>query len=148
MLVLRYADLPAMAGRELGCSDWVELSQSRIDAFAEVTADRQWIHVDVERADREAGGTIAHGFLTLSMLSALCGEIFQVEDASRILNYGLNKVRFVSAVPSGARIRLRQTLSGVDARPDGLMLTSECVMEIEGQERPALVAEWLTLVFA
>lgn len=147
MLTLKYGDLPGMIGRELGCSDWFALTQARIDAFADLTDDHQWIHVDVERARREAGGTIAHGFLTLAMLSALAGQVFQIEDASRVLNYGFNRIRFISAVPAGGRIRLNQRLAGVEAKMDGLLLTADCTVEIEGQERPALAAEWLSLCF-
>lgn len=144
---LKYRDLPAMTGKELGCSDWFALTQARIDAFADLTQDHQWIHVDVARATREAGSTIAHGFFTLAMLSALTEQIFRVEDASRMLNYGLNRIRFINAVPAGGRIRLRQKLVSTEEKLEGLLLTADCVLEIEGAERPALVAEWLSLVF-
>jgi acyl dehydratase len=140
--------LPGLVGQELGVSGWHEISQARIDAFAEVTEDRQWIHLDVERATRELGAPIAHGFLTLSMLSAMTYEVTQFEGVSRGVNYGFNKVRFLAPVPAGARIRLRERLLSVEPKAGGLALTRECAVEIEDAEKPALVAEWLGVLYA
>ncbi|MHB8285052.1 MAG: MaoC family dehydratase, partial [Caulobacteraceae bacterium] len=103
MRTVRFDEVAGLVGQELGVSDWFVIDQDRIDRFAEVTEDRQWIHVDVERATAEIGGAIAHGFLTLSMLSAMTYTVMSVADASRGVNYGFNKVRFVSPVPAGAR---------------------------------------------
>jgi acyl dehydratase len=140
--------LPGLVGQELGVSDWHLISQERINQFAEVTEDHQWIHVDVDRATREIGGPIAHGFLTLSMLSAMTYQVAVIEGVSRGLNYGFNKVRFLSPVPAGARVRLREKLTSVEEKAGGLALTRECTVEIEGQDKPALVAEWLGVVYA
>ncbi|MBC6982708.1 MaoC family dehydratase [Caulobacter sp. 17J80-11] len=144
---VRLEDVPALVGQELGVSDWFVIDQPRIDAFAEVTEDRQWIHVDVERANAEIGGTIAHGFLTLSMLSAMTYQILQVEGVSRGVNYGFDKVRFLSPVPAGARIRLREKLLAAEPKAGGLALTRECTVEIEGQTKPALIAEWIGVLY-
>jgi acyl dehydratase len=108
--------LPGLVGQELGVSDWHLISQERINQFAEVTEDHQWIHVDVDRATREIGGPIAHGFLTLSMLSAMTYQVAVIEGVSRGLNYGFNKVRFLSPVPAGARVRLREKLTSVEEK--------------------------------
>ena len=142
-----FDDLPGLVGQELGASDWFEISQQRIDQFAEVTEDRQWIHLDVERAGRELGGTIAHGFLTLSMLSAMTYQVLQVEGVSRGVNYGFNRIRFIAPVAAGARVRSRERLLAVEPRAGGLALTRECTVEIEGGEKPALVAEWVGLIY-
>ena len=147
MRVVTFDELAELVGQELGTSDWFTLDQDRIDRFAAVTQDEQWIHVDVERAGREIGGTIAHGFLTLSMLSAMTYSLLRVEGASRGVNYGFNKVRFISPVSAGARIRLREVLTAAEPKGDGVTLTRECTVEIEGQAKPALVAEWLGLVY-
>ncbi|HTR17722.1 MAG TPA: MaoC family dehydratase [Acetobacteraceae bacterium] len=147
MREVAYADLPALAGQEIGVSDWVEISQERIDRFADVTEDRQWIHVDVERARREVGGTVAHGFLTLSMIPVLSQGTWRIEGVSRSLNYGCNKLRFTDVVPAGARIRMRNELLSAEPKTGGLLLTSRYTIEVEGKERPALIAEWLALVF-
>ena len=140
-------DLPALVGQELGVSEWFVVDQKRIDDFAEVTEDRQWIHVDVERATRELGGPIAHGFLSLSMLSVMHYDILRVRGAVRGVNYGFDKVRFLNPVPAGARVRLRETLLSVEPKAGGLALTRACTVEIEGQDKPALFAEWVGLVY-
>lgn len=147
MRTARFNEVADLVGQELGVSDWFVIDQARIDRFAEVTGDQQWIHVDVERATREIGGTIAHGFLTLSMLSAMTYTVMQVEDASRGVNYGFNKVRFISPVPAGSRVRSREVLVACEAKGDGLMLTRECTVEVEGQTKPALVAEWIGVIY-
>jgi acyl dehydratase len=135
-------------GRELGPSEWVIVDQEMIDRFADATGDHQWIHVDVERAKREmpGGKTIAHGFLTLSLIPRLADSLLRIENRRQGINYGSNKVRFVSPVPSGSRVRLRQRILEVqDVEPQGVRMTAQTTVELEGQERPALVAEIITL---
>ena len=144
-LVVAFSDLPDMAGRDLGVSDWLNLDQPRIDRFADATDDHQWIHVDVERAMREQGGPIAHGFLTLSLLPRLQDDLFRIEGADKVLNVGVNKVRFVSPAPAGVRVRLRQTVAAVEARAGGWQIVSDCVIEGEGQEKPLCVAQSVML---
>lgn len=144
-------DLLGLVGRQLGPSEWVTVDQAMIDTFAEATGDHQWIHVDVERAKREmpGGKTIAHGYLTLSLLPRLAKELLHVEKRSRGLNYGSNKVRFTNPVPAGSRVRLRQTIKGAEEIDgNGVRVTSESIVEIEGQSRPALVAETLSIHYA
>jgi len=143
-------DMKNLVGEEVGVSDWVVIDQDTIDKFAEATGDHQWIHVDVERAKTEmpGGKTIAHGFLTLSLIPRLGATIWAIEHRSRGVNYGLNKLRFTAPVPAGARVRLRQKLLAADdVKHDGVRLTFENTMEIEGQETPALVAEALSIVY-
>lgn len=131
-------------------SDWLTLDQAMIDAFADVTRDHQFIHVDAERARRETpfGGTIAHGFLTLSLLSGLAEQCFpRIEGSIEMLNYGLDRLRFLNPVPSGSRVRAHFTLKSCELKAEGRLLIRYAVqVEIEGQERPALVADWLALV--
>ena len=149
-VVAKPADLKAFVGKELGVSDWVTVDQNRIDQFADATGDHQWIHVDVERAKREfpLKTTIAHGFLTLSLVAGLTAQVYRVENSSRGINYGLNKVRFTNMVPAGARVRLRQTLHGADeVEGGGIKLTVESVIEIEGEKRPAVVAETISVKY-
>ena len=136
-------DLLQHIGRELGPSDWLTVDQAMIDKFAEATGDHQWIHVDVERARKEMpdGKTIAHGYLTLSLVPRLAATLMRVKKRSRGVNYGSNKVRFITPVQAGARIRLRQRIAKVEEIPGGVRITSEMTVEIEGQARPALVAE-------
>src|ERR671919_2430173 len=128
-------------GRELGPSDWMTVEQAMIDKFAEATGDHQWIHVDVERAKREmpGGRTIAHGYLTLSLVPRMAATLMRVKKRSRGVNYGSNKVRFITPVQAGARIRLRQRIADVEEIEGGIRITSEMTVEIEGQPRPALV---------
>lgn len=139
-------------GRELGVSDWVVVDQERIDAFAACTGDRQWIHVDVARAKRESpfGGTIAHGYLTLSLLASLAMEVGIVPgDASAGLNYGLDKVRFMTPVKAGSRVRSRVTIESVENKGGGRTLVKAMnVLEIEGEDKPALVAQTLAMLIA
>jgi acyl dehydratase len=144
-------DLLTLVGRELGPSEWLTVDQAMIDKFADATGDHQWIHVDVERARREmpGGKTIAHGYLTLSLLPRLASTLLQVRRRARGLNYGANKIRFTSPVPAGSRVRLRQRIAGAEEGPgDGVRVTSEMTIEIEGQERPALVAEVIGIHYA
>ena len=143
------ADLPKHIGQKLGSSDWLVVDQKMIDQFAEATGDHQWIHIDVERAKKEmpGGKTIAHGYLTLSLLPKLNQGIWRVKQRSRGVNYGSNKVRFMSPVKVGKRVRLRQKLAKVQPRAGGLQLTNECTIEIEGETRPACVAETVAVLF-
>ncbi|MNR29282.1 putative enoyl-CoA hydratase 1 [compost metagenome] len=134
-----------MAGRDLGVSDWLNLDQPRIHRFADATDDHQWIHVDVERATREQGGPIAHGFLTLSLLPRLQEDLFRIEGADKVLNVGVNKVRFVSPAPAGVRVRLRQSVTAVEARAGGWQIVSDCVIEGEGLEKPLCVGQSVML---
>lgn len=136
-------------GRELGVSGWLTVDQDRIDRFAEVTGDHQWIHVDTERARRESphGTPIAHGLLTLSLLPALRAEVGVVPDGvARVVNYGYDRIRFLSPVKSGARIRARVVLSAVEAKGEDVLLRTANTVEVEGEDRPALVADALTLL--
>ena len=139
------AALANYAGKEAGVSDWLEVSQERIDQFAEATEDRQWIHIDPERAARDSPykTTIAHGFLTLSLLSVLARHAIAVGGVRMGINYGLNRVRFVSPVPAGARIRGRFTLATVEQIKGGVQTTWNVTVECEGSDKPCCVAEWL-----
>jgi acyl dehydratase len=143
------SDLPRFVGNELGVSSWVTVDQSRIDQFAECSGDRQWIHVDVERAKRESPyrAPIAHGYLTLSLVAPLQMEIGAVpSDAGAALNYGLDKVRFLAPVKAGARVRLRVALIDVEKKGGGVVLKTSNTLEIEGSDKPALIAESLALI--
>jgi acyl dehydratase len=145
MMVLDLQQLAGIVGHEVAVSDWVVVTQGRIDAFANATDDHQWIHVDAERAKAEApfGTTIAHGFLTLSLLSPLMRDAINVDGLRMTLNYGLNRVRFVSPVPSGSRIRARIALGKVDDIGDSTQATWNVTIEREGSDKPCVVAEWL-----
>jgi acyl dehydratase len=149
MKTVAFDDVSALAGQEIGVSDWVTIDQERINTFADATGDHQWIHVDVERAKKEmpGGKTIAHGFLTLSLLPMLGAQILRVEGVSRGLNYGANKVRFTNMVPVGSRVRARQKMLSVEARSGGLQLINEFTIEIDGETRPAGVVEWISLIY-
>jgi acyl dehydratase len=140
------------AGRELGISNWVVVDQARIDQFAGCTGDRQWIHVDVERATREGpfGGPVAHGYLSLSLVAAMLIEIGIIpSDAASGLNYGLDKVRFLTPVKAGARVRARVGLMSAQPQDGGrLLLKLDCKLEIEGEARPAVIAEVLCMLIA
>ena len=142
--------LASFAGRDLGVSSWTILDQQRIDEFAKITGDRQWIHVDLERAARESpfGGTIAHGYLTLALLASLSMEIGVVPaDAKAGLNYGLDKVRFLTAVRAGARVRNRVHLLSAEDKGGGRVLVrTQNTLEIEDEQKPALVAEALVML--
>jgi acyl dehydratase len=143
------SDLAALVGQKLGTSEWVMVDQAMIDTFAEATGDHQWIHVDVERAKREmpGGRTIAHGFLTLSLLPRMSHMIWAIKKRTRGINYGLNKLRFTAPVPSGTRVRLHQTLKAAEPVEGGQRFTFEASVEVEGESRPALVAETLAIVY-
>jgi acyl dehydratase len=149
MKVIKYADIARHVGEEIGTSEWVLIDQDRVNKFADATGDHQWIHVDVERARRElpTGGTIAHGYLTLSLIPMLGSQLLRIEGVSRGINYGSNKVRFTNMVPTGSRVRARQKLLAVEAKGPGLQLTNEVTIEIEGQDRPACIAETISLIY-
>jgi acyl dehydratase len=138
-------ELRAAAGSHLGVSDWITIDQTQIDTFADATLDHQWIHIDEERAKAGPfGRTIAHGFLTLSLLSHLVSQTFRIEGTKMGVNYGLNRVRFTSPVPVGSKVRGNVELVDVTDIEGGIQMTTKVTVEIEGSERPALVAEWLT----
>ena len=145
MSAISLRNLEKRVGEEVGISPWVEITQERIDTFARAIEDFQWIHVDRERAKGSAfGGTIAHGFLTLSLLSRMSEMTFSFSDRKMGVNYGLNRVRFTAPVPSGARVRGRFTLAKYEKMADGgVQVTWSVVVEREGGEKPVLVAEWL-----
>ena len=147
MQEIAYADLPKFVGQEIGVSDWVEIDQGRVNTFADATGDHQWIHVDVERATKEIGGPIAHGYLTLSLIPYLGGQVMRVTGVTRGINYGSDKVRFTSMVRVGKRVRLRQKLLSAEPKSGGLQLRNECTIEIEGEERPACVAETISVLY-
>ena len=137
------AELPGLAGQQLGTSDWFEVTQERVNTFADATGDHQWIHVDVERAKAESpfGGPIGHGYLTLSLVVPMYSQVLSVTDAVMGVNYGLNKVRFPAPVPVGSRIRLTATLNEATEIAGGLQLTIGAVIEREGGEKPVCIAE-------
>jgi len=150
MLIIDSPDhLADHVGTTIGPGDWLTVNQNMIDSFAEITGDRQWIHVDVARAAHEMpdGKTIAHGFLLLSLLGTLLPTLYDVRGASRILNYGSDRLRFVTAVPSGARVRARVLFKSVQAITNGYKCVVETTMEVEGISRPALVAESIFMYY-
>jgi acyl dehydratase len=149
MLTLTGLDeVKAHAGQELGVSDWYQVTQEEINAFAEVTGDHQWIHVDPERAkETPFGGTIAHGFYVLSLAPRFSYALYTFEGFAFALNYGLNKVRFISPMPVGGKLRMRAKLVSVDDVPGGAQLLTEATFEREGGEKPVCVAEQLVRVY-
>lgn len=142
-------DAKALEGQEVGVSDWIVIDQDRINRFAEATNDFQWIHVDVDRAGKELpdGKTIAHGYLTLSLISALTDNFVHMENLTRAMNFGCNKVRFYTMVPVGSRVRARATVKQARKRAGALHLLSEVKIEVEGERKPACVAETLGMYF-
>ena len=144
-LALQIADLESRIGQEVAVSSWVEITQDRINQFAQATEDFQWIHVDQERARQSPfGGTVAHGFLTLSLLPMLTESSFEIVGRKMGINYGLNRVRFTAPVPAGARIRGRFTLAKLDQLEGGVQTTWNVVIEREGADKPAMVAETIS----
>ena len=143
------AEMLTCIGEELGPTEWLSIEQERVDLFADATGDHQWIHVDPERAKAETpfGGTIAHGFLSLSLLSPMAMDLgFSLEGIAMGINYGFEKVRFLQPVRSGSKVRGRFVLdNAVERQPGQWMLTYGVTVEIEGQDKPALIAQWLTL---
>ena len=143
-------DLASFIGAELAPSDWLVIDQAMIGKFAEATGDHQWIHLDAARARRDmpGGATIAHGYLTLSLLPRLIGLTYRIGNLGRSLNYGANRIRFTNTVRVGARLRLRLTIKAVEAVDgDGARVTSGCIIDIEGEERPALIAEIISQLY-
>jgi acyl dehydratase len=143
-------ELRKLEGEELGVCPWLTVTQAMVDAFAELTHDPQWIHIDVDRAGRESpfGGTIAHGFLTLSLISSLFRETIKIEGTQKMtINYGFNRVRFTSPVRTGARIRLRARLQSMRDVDGGVECAWDVKIEIEAAAKPAIVAEWLTRIY-
>ena len=143
------AELPSLKGQVLGVSEWFEITQDRVNTFADATDDHQWIHVDAERATAESpfGGPIGHGFLTLSLFVPMWSQILVVTDVKMGVNYGLNKVRFPAPVPVGSKIRLTATLVEVEEVKGGLQITAGGVIEREGSEKPVCVLESLTRIY-
>ncbi|QIG98274.1 MaoC family dehydratase [Bradyrhizobium sp. 6(2017)] len=150
MTEITVANISEYTGRELGVSDWLTVDQAMIDKFADCSGDRQWIHVDVERAKRESPyrGPIAHGYLSLSFVAPLSMQVGAIpRGAAAAFNYGLDKVRFLAPVKAGARVRLRVAIVGVERKQDGqLIIRSSNTLEIEGTDKPALIAESLALI--
>ena len=147
MTTTTMSELPSLVGRELGTSDWFEVTQEHVNQFAEATGDHQWIHVDVERAAAGPfGTTIAHGFLTLSLIPQFNTQVFALETPGAKLNYGLNKVRFPAPVPVGSRLRDRITLLAVKDMAGGKQITLQHTLEMEGADKPACIAEMLVLL--
>jgi acyl dehydratase len=144
------AELPTLKGQQLGVSEWFEITQQRVNTFADATDDHQWIHVDVERASRQSpfGGPIGHGFLTLSLFVPMWSQVLIVTDAAMVVNYGLNKVRFPAPVPVGSKVRLTATLVDVAEVNGGLQLTAGGVIEREGGDKPVCVLESVTRLYA
>jgi acyl dehydratase len=145
---LTLAELESAAGLELEPSDWVTLDQQKIELFAEATGDHQWIHVDPEAAAKGPfRTTVAHGYLSLSLLPDLLGRVLKVTDARMGVNYGIEKVRFTAPVPSGSRVRLKPTIRTAERRGEGVLYNVAVEVEIEGAEKPALVGEVVYLAF-
>jgi acyl dehydratase len=145
-IVCRIAELGQFVGKEVAVTDWVTVSQERIDAFADATEDHQWIHVDRARAPDESpyGTTVAHGFLSLSLLPYLLGQAVEIQGTRLGINYGLNRVRFTGPVPAGSRVRARFRLAAVEDIAKGVQTTWDVTVEREGEAKPVLVAEWIT----
>ena len=144
-----YADAPSLAGTDLGWSEWLEVTQDRVNTFADATDDHQWIHVDPERAkEGPFGGPIAHGFLSLSLTVKFWSELFDLEGVTTKVNYGLDKVRFVSPVKVGARVRMNAVIAEVTEVPGGYQFAVDQTIEIEGGSKPAVVARGLYRFYA
>ena len=142
-------ELPGLAGTDLGDSTWLEITQDRVNTFADATDDHQWIHVDAERAaSGPFGGTIAHGYLTLSLLIPMMSELLQVDGAAMAVNYGLNKVRFPSPIPVGARIRAHGVIAEVTDVEGGVQVTIDFTVEIDGVAKPACAAQGVYRYYA
>lgn len=149
MTTVGYDDLRTLAGTDLGWSDWIDVSQERIGTFADATDDHQWIHTDPERAkDGPFGGAVAHGFLTLSLAVPMWSELLDVEGVSAKVNYGLDKVRFISPVHAGARVRMNAVIADVVEIPGGYQLVVDQTIEAEGSAKPAVVARGIYRFYA
>jgi len=147
MLKVTCEELRGMIGRTIGPSEWVEVTQGRIDQYADAVSDHEWIHVDVPRATAAFGGTIAHGLLTLSLAPRLSQTLLDIVDRGADLNYGFERVRFLSVVHGGDRVRLRLRIMSLEPRGEGQLLCMEYTIEVEGKSKPAIVADWLFLLF-
>ena len=146
---IAYADVPGLTGTDLGFTDWVEITQQQVDTFADATGDHQWIHVDPERAKGGPfGGPIAHGFLTLSLAVTFWTELLEVDGVTTKVNYGLDRVRFISPVKVGARVRMNAVIAEVSEIPGGYQLTVDQTIEIDGAPKPAVVARGLYRFYA
>ena len=144
-----FDELSEAVGDDLGSTDWLEVTQERVDAFADATGDHQWIHVDVERAkDGPFGGTIAHGYLTLSLIPQFTPQLFSLETPGAKLNYGVNKVRFPNPVKVGSKIRASAEIAEVSDVPAGKQMVTKYVIEIDGESKPACVAETVVLLLS
>lgn len=144
-----FEEIESAVGEEIGTTDWVEITQERVDQFADATGDHQWIHVDVEKAEAGPfGGTIAHGYLTLSLIPWLSSQVFALETPGAKLNYGVNKVRFPNPVRVGSQVRATVSVGGVTDVPAGKQLTMKYVVSIDGQDKPACVAETVVLLLS
>jgi acyl dehydratase len=141
------SEIQGLVGQEIGVSDWLEITQDRVNRFADATGDHQWIHVDIERATKELGGPIAHGFLVLSLIPFLAKNIVSYSGVSRGVNYGSNKVRFTNTVPVGKRVRMRTKMLSCEMRAGAYQVTNQLTIEVEGEERPACVAEVVSLLY-
>ena len=141
--------MKALVGQELGVSDWLVMTQDRIDTSAEASGDHQWIHVDVERCktDMPDGKTIAHGNLTFAVISTFGRDVLRIDNMRNGINYGSNKVRFTNMVPVGSRVRARSKIIAAEQKGPGLQVTNEITIEIEGQDRPACIAETISIVY-
>jgi acyl dehydratase len=140
-------DITQHLGEDLGATEWFEITQDRINRFADVTLDHQWMHVDVERANRERGGTIAHGLLIACLLPMFQEQLMQVSDYQGGYSYGFDKLRFTSPVRPGQRVRLDQRLSRITPRGPGLLVTLACTVEVEGADKPALLADYVAFCY-
>ncbi|MFG1466480.1 MaoC family dehydratase [Xanthobacter sp. DSM 24535] len=149
LVVANTQDLSAHIGRKLGPTEWLQITQDRIDAFADCTGDHQWIHVDTERAAREmpSGRTIAHGWLTVSLLPHFIPQLYRIEGVSRRVNYGSNRLRFIQVVPADSRIRAWLTILDLQSRHGGTEITTEVEIELEGSSKPALLLEHLAIAY-
>jgi len=145
-VLYRIEELKHLVGKEVAVTDWLAVTQERIDGFADATEDHQWIHVDRERAGRESpyGTTVAHGFLSLSLLPYLLGQAIEIQGTRLGINYGLNRVRFTGPVPAGSCVRARFRLDAVEDIPKGVQTTWNVTLERKGESKPVLVAEWIT----
>lgn len=142
-----FDELESLVGEHVGTSDWHVIDQDRVNKFADATGDHQWIHVDVERATKMLGSPIAHGYLTLSLLPMLSSEVLNVSGVTRGINYGSDKVRFTNMVPVGSKVRLSQVCKSVQPKAGGKQMIMESTIEIEGQDRPACVAEAISVLY-
>ena len=147
--IVQFTDLPSLVGTEYGPSEWIEVTQDRIQLFADATDDQQWIHTDPERAkDGPFGAAIAHGFLTLSLVIPLWSGLFDVDGVTTKVNYGLDKVRFLTPVKAGSRVRMSFKLASVEEVKGGVQLKVDATIELEGSERPAVAVEFLARFYA